>query len=299
MGGAARERGRKDAALPGAGLPPQQRRLGDGVYDTFMMIDETKCPPYTNTLCNPSEAPVSRRLNITTEPFTRGHTQHFVSGGVMKVEQLFQEFGSRRTSTLHSDGVSNSEKSSPASQGKSSDSLGTVKCSLSSRPSKVLPLTPEQALKQYKHHLTAYEKLEIISYPEIYFVGPNAKKRQGVIGGPNNGGYDDADGAYIHVPRDHLAYRYEVLKIIGKGSFGQVARVYDHKLRQYVALKMVRNEKRFHRQAAEEIRILEHLKKQDKTGSMNVIHMLESFTFRNHVCMAFELLSIDLYELRP
>ena len=79
-------------------------------------------------------------------------------------------------------------------------------------------------------------------------MGPNAKKRHGVIGGPNNGGYDDADGSYIHVPRDHLAYRYEVLKIIGKGSFGQVARVYDHKLRQYVALKMVRNEKRFHLQ---------------------------------------------------
>ncbi|XP_052056189.1 dual specificity tyrosine-phosphorylation-regulated kinase 3 isoform X3 [Apodemus sylvaticus] len=215
----------------------------------------------------------------------------------MKVEQLFQEFGNRRSNTLQSDSISNSEKSSPASQGKSSESLNTVKCSLSSRSSKVLPLTPEQALKQYKHHLTAYEKMEITSYPEIYFVGPNAKKRQGVIGGPNNGGYDDADGAYIHVPRDHLAYRYEVLKIIGKGSFGQVARVYDHKLRQYVALKMVRNEKRFHRQAAEEIRILEHLKKQDKTGSMNVIHMLESFTFRNHVCMAFELLSIDLYEL--
>lgn len=63
-------------------------------------------------------------------------------------------------------------------------------------------------------------------------MGPNAKKRHGVIGGPNNGGYDDADGSYIHVPRDHLAYRYEVLKIIGKGSFGQVARVYDHKLRR-------------------------------------------------------------------
>ncbi|XP_031237502.1 dual specificity tyrosine-phosphorylation-regulated kinase 3 isoform X1 [Mastomys coucha] len=297
MGGAARERGRKDAALPGAGLPPQQRRLGDGVYDSFMMIDETKCPPYSNTLCNPSEAPVSRRLNITTEPFTRGHTQHFVNGSEMKVEQLFQEFGNRRSNTLQSNGTNNSEKSPPASQGKSSESLSTTKCNLSSRPAKVLPLTPEQALKQYKHHLTAYEKMEIVSYPEIYFVGPNAKKRQGVMGGPNNGGYDDADGAYIHVPRDHLAYRYEVLKIIGKGSFGQVARVYDHKLRQYVALKMVRNEKRFHRQAAEEIRILEHLKKQDKTGSMNVIHMLESFTFRNHVCMAFELLSIDLYEL--
>lgn len=216
----------------------------------------------------------------------------------MKVEQLFQEFGNRRSDAFQSDGINDSEKCSPTiSQGKSSASLDTVKSSSSPKSSKVVPLTPEQALKQYKHHLTAYEKLEIINYPEIYFVGPNAKKRHGVIGGPNNGGYDDADGAYIHVPRDHLAYRYEVLKIIGKGSFGQVARVYDHKLRQYVALKMVRNEKRFHHQAAEEIRILEHLKKQDKNGSMNVIHMLESFTFRNHVCMAFELLSIDLYEL--
>ena len=60
---------------------------------------------------------------------------------------------------------------------------------------------------------------------------------------------------------------------------------------------MVRNEKRFHRQAAEEIRILEHLRKQDKDNTMNVIHMLENFTFRNHICMTFELLSMNLYEL--
>lgn len=298
MGGTARGPGRKDAGPCGAGLPPQQRRLGDGVYDTFMMIDETKCPPCSNVLCHPADPPLPRRLNVTTEPLARDQAQHLVSGGEMKVEQLFQEFGNRRSEALQSDGVSSSEKGSPAvSQGRSPEGLPAVKSSSSSKAPRAVPLTPEQALKQYKYHLTAYEKLEITSYPEIYFVGPNAKKRHGVVGGPNNGGYDDAEGAYIHVPRDHLAYRYEVLKIIGKGSFGQVARAYDHKLRQYVALKMVRNEKRFHRQAAEEIRILEHLRKQDKTGSMNVIHMLDSFTFRNHVCMAFELLSIDLYEL--
>lgn len=56
----------------------------------------------------------------------------------------------------------------------------------------------------------------------MYFVGQNAKKRQGVLGGANNGGYDDDQGSYIHVPHDHIAYRYEVLKVIGKGSFGQV-----------------------------------------------------------------------------
>lgn len=142
------------------------------------------------------------------------------------------------------------------------------------------------------------------------------------MGGANNGGYDDDQGSYVHVPHDHISYRYEVLKVIGKGSFGQVTRhgrkrpqmsppsadhvtlmslqvvkAYDHKCQTHVALKMVRNEKRFHRQAAEEIRILEHLRKQDKDSSMNVIHMLENFTFRNHICMTFELLSMNLYEL--
>ena len=61
---------------------------------------------------------------------------------------------------------------------------------------------------------------------------------------------------------DHVGYRYEVLKEIGKGSFGQVVKAYDHKTQSHVALKIVRNEKRFHRQAQEEIRILEALKKQ-------------------------------------
>ncbi|XP_038054093.1 dual specificity tyrosine-phosphorylation-regulated kinase 2-like [Patiria miniata] len=160
-----------------------------------------------------------------------------------------------------------------------------------------LPMTPEEAMKLYMHKLTSYEHHEIFNTPQIYFVGPNAKKRQGVIGGANNCGYDDDQGSYIHVQHDHVAYRYEVLKILGKGSFGQVVKVYDHKTNQHIAIKMVRNEKRFHRQAQEEIRILEHLKKQDKDNNMNIIHIIDSFTFRNHICINFELLSMNLYEL--
>ncbi|XP_068443106.1 dual specificity tyrosine-phosphorylation-regulated kinase 2 [Clinocottus analis] len=158
-------------------------------------------------------------------------------------------------------------------------------------------LSPETAMKQFMSKMSAMEHHEVFSYPEVYFVGPNSKKRSGVMGGANNGGYDDDQGSYIHVPHDHIAYRYEVLKVIGKGSFGQVVKAFDHRSQTHVALKMVRNEKRFHRQAAEEIRILEHLRKQDKDSSMNVIHMLENFTFRNHICMTFELLSMNLYEL--
>lgn len=166
----------------------------------------------------------------------------------------------------------------------------------SSKP-KTMVATPDQVMKLYMNKLTPYEQHEIFSYPQIYFIGANAKKRPGIVGTPNNCGYDNEQGSYVHIPHDHVAYRYEVLKVIGKGSFGQVVKAYDHKNHEHVALKMVRNEKRFHRQAQEEIRILEHLRKQDKDNTMNIIHMYDSFTFRNHMCITFELLSINLYEL--
>jgi dual specificity tyrosine-phosphorylation-regulated kinase 2/3/4 len=127
--------------------------------------------------------------------------------------------------------------------------------------------SPHQVMMLYMNKLTPYEHHEIYKYSEIYFIGANAKKRSG----PND--YDNDNGSYIHIPHDHIAYRYEVLKIIGKGSFGQVVKAYDHKTREHVALKMVRNEKRFHRQAQEEIRILKHLRAQDKENTFNIIHM--------------------------
>ncbi|KAG5678514.1 hypothetical protein PVAND_008181 [Polypedilum vanderplanki] len=153
--------------------------------------------------------------------------------------------------------------------------------------------SPQQVMMLYMNKLTPYEHHEIYKYSHIYFIGANAKKRSGT--GPND--FDNENGSYIHVPHDHIAYRYEVLKIIGKGSFGQVLKVWCHKTREHVALKMVRNEKRFHRQAQEEIRILKHLRAQDKENTFNIIHMFDYFVFRNHMCIIFELLHINLYEL--
>lgn len=259
---------------------------------------------------SPVSLPPLRTSNATHTIGGNKHTMnehlHISSHSQIQVQQLFEENSNKRTVlTTQPNGLTAVSKtglpvvaerqleSTHRRQGSSSSlksSDGTTKVKSSS-------LTPEQAMKQYMQKLTAFEHHEIFNYPEIFFLGPNAKKRQGVIGGSNNGGYDDDQGSYVQVPHDHVAYRYEVLKVIGKGSFGQVVKAYDHKLHQHVALKMVRNEKRFHRQAAEEIRILEHLKKQDKDNNMNVIHMLENFTFRNHICMTFELLSMNLYEL--
>ena len=161
-------------------------------------------------------------------------------------------------------------------------------------------VSPEQVLEVYRSRLTKYEASEILHYPEIYFIGANPNKSRLQAGNNiacKNFGFDDASGSYIHVAHDHIAYRYEMLKVIGKGSFGSVIRAFDHKLMQNVALKMVRNEKRFHQQAQTEITILKHLRQKDLNNSMNVVHMFEHFIFRDHTCITFELLSLNLYEL--
>ncbi|XP_067937923.1 dual specificity tyrosine-phosphorylation-regulated kinase 2-like [Watersipora subatra] len=217
------------------------------------------------------------------------------SGG-LKVQQLFDEKSQHAAMTIAT------VQPAPA-QSKSATSLNRIESGMGSAglirggSSKRSAMSPESAMKQYMQKLSSFEHHEIFNFPQIYFVGQNAKKRQGVLGGAQNNGYDDDNGSYLHTPHDHISYRYEVLKVIGKGSFGQVVKAYDHKLHAHVALKMVRNEKRFHRQAQEEIRILEHLKKQDRDNTMNLIHMFENFTFRNHICITFELLSMNLYEL--
>ncbi|KAG9352897.1 hypothetical protein JZ751_017473 [Albula glossodonta] len=241
--------------------PITAARHGDGLYDSYMRTDHI----------------------VNEDADAKGHSP----AGLPPLPKNTN--GSSHAPSKTTTALSKERSVDSTSSAKSTDSA--------SKPSKLAPLTPEQALKLHRQQLTALEQQEIHNYPDVYFLGQNAKKRPAVAGGSNNCGYDDDQGGYIHVPHDHLAYRYEFLKVIGKGSFGQVAKVYDHKMHQHLALKMVRNEKRFHRQAAEEIRILEHLRKQDKTGSMNVVHMLENFTFRNHICMTFELLSMNLYEL--
>ena len=50
--------------------------------------------------------------------------------------------------------------------------------------------------------------------------------------------------AVLQVTGDHIAYRYEIIEMLGKGSFGQVIRAYDHKMHQHVAIKIIRNKKR-------------------------------------------------------
>ena len=156
------------------------------------------------------------------------------------------------------------------------------------------PLTPAQAFKLYMNDLSDYEHGEILEYPEIYCTGAADKKIRTNSG--NNHGYDDERGDYKVVVHDHIAYRFEVLGTVGKGSFGQVMKCYDNKNKEMVALKIIRNKKRFHHQALVEVKVLKHLKDKDPNGTSNIIHLKDYFYFRNHLCITFRLMSVNLYE---
>jgi dual specificity tyrosine-phosphorylation-regulated kinase 2/3/4 len=121
-------------------------------------------------------------------------------------------------------------------------------------------LSPQQTINNPS--LNIYEKGEIVDFQDVYFCGsPGANKHIGELSTTTlNFGYDDERGDYTIVPGDHLLYRYEIVDVLGKGSFGQVVRCIDHKTGTLVAVKIIRNKKRFHQQALVEVNILKKLR---------------------------------------
>ncbi|KAJ5058440.1 hypothetical protein J3E72DRAFT_247115 [Bipolaris maydis] len=157
-------------------------------------------------------------------------------------------------------------------------------------------VTPADAVRMA--NLNIFERGEIIDYKEVYFCGTkNAKKHVGDLNAQTaNFGYDDDRGDYNIVLGDHLAYRYEVVDVLGKGSFGQVVRCVDHKTGGLEAIKIIRNKKRFHQQALVEVNILQKLREWDPDNKHSMINFTQSFYFRGHLCISTELLGMNLYE---
>jgi dual specificity tyrosine-phosphorylation-regulated kinase 2/3/4 len=118
----------------------------------------------------------------------------------------------------------------------------------------------------------------VLDYPSVYYYGAGSRKKPATTdNSTNNYGYDDERGDYLVVNHDHLAYRYEIMDSLGKGSFGQVLNCRDHATGESVAIKIIRNKKRFHHQALVEIKILDSLKKWVSTISQFLLYCTECF----------------------
>ena len=158
-------------------------------------------------------------------------------------------------------------------------------------------MAPEVALKKYKTRLNAYEEKEIMKYPEIYFVGSASVKIRPHNISKVNFGFDLANTHHYRANiGDHIAYRYEIRGVLGKGAFGQVLLCYDHKEKREVAIKVIVNTRQMHQQGKAELEILRELNDADKDQKSYIIRVMDHFTFRRHVCGVMEILGQNLYE---
>ena len=158
------------------------------------------------------------------------------------------------------------------------------------------PATPSVILKYFKESLSPYEQGEVIEYRKIYYFGMTAKIIRN-ISSSSNYGFDDERGDYRVVQHDHIKYRYEILGPLGKGAFGQVVKVFDHKNKEPLALKIIKNKSRFTEQAQTEAQILLKLQNSDLKKQVSIVSLKKAFSFRRHSCLLFELLGPSLYSL--
>ena len=160
-------------------------------------------------------------------------------------------------------------------------------------------MDPRTAVINFSRHLLDFEKSEILEYDTIYFFPVTERKHAKALSTPDgvgNNGFDNDKDEYITKEGNHLAYRYEIIGNLGKGSFGQVFRCMDHKNKEIVALKILRNKKRLYKQGLIEAKILEQLRDNDPEDKKNIIRIKEKFVFRKHLILSFEMLSMNLYE---
>lgn len=141
------------------------------------------------------------------------------------------------------------------------------------------PISPEETIKDYSSILMPYEIEEIKLYKNIYFLGYQDFKNP-----------KDTDFYEKVQPKDHLSYRYEVIKFLGSGAFGKVIQAYDYKTKKQVAIKILLNAEQSQKEAAVLIAL-------NKCKCSNTIKGLDYFLFRSHACISFELLGENLYKI--
>ncbi|PRP82988.1 hypothetical protein PROFUN_09939 [Planoprotostelium fungivorum] len=98
-------------------------------------------------------------------------------------------------------------------------------------------------------------------------------------------------------PHETFHERYDVIGGLGKeGSFGQVVSALDKANNERVAIKIIKNKTSFYNQALSEIELLKLINSKDPECLYGV-RMKNTFMYQGHLCIVFELLSMNLYDL--
>jgi serine/threonine protein kinase len=85
---------------------------------------------------------------------------------------------------------------------------------------------------------------------------------------------------------------------LGQGISGQVFKCVRDSDKKFYAMKIIKNKKAYKNQAIIELKILEFLNNEvDKQDLHHIIRLYDHFVYKEHLCIIFELLNENLYEL--
>ncbi|KAF6821055.1 CMGC/CLK protein kinase [Colletotrichum sojae] len=111
-----------------------------------------------------------------------------------------------------------------------------------------------------------------------------------------NAKVDDDDGHYIVVPDADLTDRYQMVKLLGQGTFGKVVQAKDRKRNKAVAIKIIRSVQKYRDASRIELRVLATLKQNDAENRNRCIHLRDCFDYRGHICIVMDLLGQSVFD---
>ncbi|CAN0870611.1 Serine/threonine-protein kinase PRP4 homolog [Linum grandiflorum] len=113
--------------------------------------------------------------------------------------------------------------------------------------------------------------------------------------------WDDAEGYYSYRFGEILDGRYEIIAAHGRGVFSTVVRAKDLKAGtdepEEVAIKIIRNNETMNKISQVEVSILNKLAGADLENRRHCVRFLSHFKYRNHTCLVFESLHMNLREI--
>ncbi|KAH6693637.1 kinase-like domain-containing protein [Plectosphaerella plurivora] len=107
---------------------------------------------------------------------------------------------------------------------------------------------------------------------------------------------DDDDGHYIVVPDADLTDRYQMVQLLGQGTFGKVVKARDRRRGKAVAIKIIRSVQKYRDASRIELRVLQTLKANDDENRNRCIHLRDCFDFRGHICIVMDLLGQSVFD---
>jgi dual-specificity kinase len=107
---------------------------------------------------------------------------------------------------------------------------------------------------------------------------------------------DDDDGHYIVVPDAELTEKYQIVRLLGQGTFGKVVEAHDRKRNKAVAVKIIRSVQKYRDASRIELRVLETLKRNDAENRNRCIHLRDCFDYRGHICIVMDLLDQSVFD---